>query len=70
MPIGRPRDIAPSEITPRDTFLRRRDLLAGVGAIAGGLAFGTQSPQAAKLSTVPGPFAVNERSLSTSPKPR
>jgi methionine sulfoxide reductase catalytic subunit len=64
MPIGRPRDIAPSEITPRDAFFRRRDLLAGFGAIAGGFAFGTEAPLAAKLNTVPGPFAVDEPKTS------
>ena len=43
MLIRRPSDIAPSEITPRDVYLRRRDFLAGVAAL-GAAALAARAP--------------------------
>ncbi len=61
--IAKPRPIAPSEITPREVYLRRREFLAGAAALglAGSLSF---PALAAKLSTVKGPFATDEKETS------
>ncbi len=60
MPAYRPPHISPSEITPKDIYLSRRSFIgaaaaAGIGLGAGGDAF------AAALSTVPGPYKLNEK---------
>lgn len=60
MPAYRPPHISPSEITPKDIYLSRRSFIgaaaaAGFGLGAGGDAF------AAALSTVPGPYKLNEK---------
>ena len=61
--IAKPRPIAPSEITPREVYLRRREFLAGAAALglAGSLSF---PALAAKLSTIKGPFATDEKETS------
>lgn len=60
MPAYRPPHISPSEITPKDIYLSRRSFIgaaaaAGFSLAAGGDAF------AAALSTVPGPYKLNEK---------
>ena len=57
--IGKPRDVHASEITPQGVYLRRRELLAGLGAA--GLA-GLASPdlQAAALKGAPSPLSTSE----------
>ena len=76
MRIRKPSDIPPSEITPKDLWLRRRDLIgaaaAGLGLTAAGALFGVALPrpasagaQEAKLPrVVPGPFGTDERPTS------
>ena len=60
MLIGKPRSIPGSEITPKDVFLRRRDVIAGLGAFGAGLgALAAPNAWAAKL-------AVTKSALSTS----
>ncbi|WP_400770023.1 protein-methionine-sulfoxide reductase catalytic subunit MsrP [Methylosinus sporium] len=49
-------DIAPSKITPRSLYLRRREFLAGLGA---GLAF-AGAAQATPLAATRSPFSTNE----------
>ncbi len=50
MLIAKPRQIAPSEITPRDVYLRRREFLAGAAAL--GLAGSLPFPALAEKLTV------------------
>ena len=60
MLLSKPRQIAPSEITSRDVYLRRRDFLAGAAAL--GLA--GASPGAAlaeKLNAVKSPLSTDEK---------
>jgi methionine sulfoxide reductase catalytic subunit len=63
MLIRRPSDIAPSEITPREVYLRRRDFLAGAAAL--GLAptlsalLGAEA-QAAPLTAAPSPLSTTD----------
>ncbi|MEW5881089.1 MAG: protein-methionine-sulfoxide reductase catalytic subunit MsrP [Pseudomonadota bacterium] len=61
---GAPRDIAPSEITPRSVWLRRRELLQA--AAAAGLAIAAtrgsaQPADARKLPAKPGPYSTMEK---------
>jgi sulfoxide reductase catalytic subunit YedY len=63
-PWSAPRDIAPSEITPRTVWMRRRELLRA--AAAAGLAIaaprGSAQPEAArKLTAKPGPYSTMEK---------
>jgi methionine sulfoxide reductase catalytic subunit len=63
MLIRRPSDIAPSEITPRDVYLRRREFLAGAAAL--GLGSGlpallSGSAQAAALAAEPSPLSTTD----------
>jgi sulfoxide reductase catalytic subunit YedY len=51
MNTRKPRDIAPSEITPRSIYLRRREFIAGAAALALGTGLG------GKLSAAPMPGA-------------
>ena len=53
MLIGAPRDFAPSEITPRAVYLRRREFLAGLGAA---LVAGSEATAAP-----PGPLSTDEK---------
>jgi methionine sulfoxide reductase catalytic subunit len=67
MLIKRPADIFPSEITPRDVYLQRREFLLGATALAGGL--GGMSLMgdpafAAKLEAAKSPFSTDEKMTS------
>jgi methionine sulfoxide reductase catalytic subunit len=46
MLIRRPSDIAPSEITPREVYLRRREFIAGVAALGLGAGLSATLPGA------------------------
>ena len=59
MLIGKPTDIAPSEITPRDVYLRRRDF------IAMGSAFGAAAAIGAPTRAGAAPLAAAKSTLST-----
>ena len=59
MLIRRPTEIAALEITPRDVFLRRRELLAGSAAF-GALAFAGFSARAAGLVGAKSAFSTDE----------
>jgi sulfoxide reductase catalytic subunit YedY len=65
MLIKRPSDVLPSEITPREVYLRRRELLLGAGSLgllaAAGLSAG--SAEAA-------PLAAEKSALSTTGEPQ
>ncbi len=60
MHIGKPRDIAPSEITSRNVYLRRREFIAAAAAAAfiGTIARGPAA--AAALQTVKSPLSTDE----------
>jgi sulfoxide reductase catalytic subunit YedY len=61
MLIRRPPDIAPSEITPRNVYLRRREFLAGaasLGLVAGLSTAGSSAAQAAPLAGEPSPLST------------
>ena len=59
MLIGKPRDIVPSEITPQGTYLRRREILAGMGALGLGIGMANAPPaSAAKLTVVKSPWSI------------
>jgi len=59
MLIRRPSDIQPSEITPKATYLSRRQWLAGAGMLS--LMLQPHHAQAAKLEGItPGPFPTDE----------
>ena len=61
MLIGKPRDIVPSEITPQGTYLRRREILAGMGALGLGIGMANAPPaSAAKLTVVKSPLSTSE----------
>jgi methionine sulfoxide reductase catalytic subunit len=63
MLIRRPPDIAPSEITPRDVYVRRREFLAGaasLGLIAGLSAAGSGRAHAAPLQAAPSPLSTTD----------
>jgi sulfoxide reductase catalytic subunit YedY len=63
-PLSAPRDIAPSEITPKSVWLRRRELLraaAAAGLVIGAQRAGAQSESSRKLQTRPGPFSTMEK---------
>lgn len=59
MLIRRPNDIPASEITPRDVFLNRRQLLAAAGASGFAAAF-PHMAAAAPLQAVKSPYSTNE----------
>jgi methionine sulfoxide reductase catalytic subunit len=63
MLIKRPADIASSEITPRDVYLRRREFLTGSAALIGAASMlgGSRAAMAAKLETIKGPFGTDEK---------
>ncbi|QFU17161.1 protein-methionine-sulfoxide reductase catalytic subunit MsrP [Microvirga thermotolerans] len=63
MPIRRRSDILPSEITPREIYLNRRQIIAG----AAGLALASGLPATARagsLATVKSPFSTDEKPTS------
>jgi methionine sulfoxide reductase catalytic subunit len=63
MLIKRPSDIAPSEITPRGAYLRRREFLAGAAAL--GLIGTTATPtRAAPLQTVKSPLSTTGETVT------
>jgi sulfoxide reductase catalytic subunit YedY len=68
MLIRRPFDIAPSEITPREVYLRRRQLLAGAAALGAAGAFLGTLPagraQAAPLQAAKSPLSTTEEPLT------
>lgn len=61
MLIGKPSDIKPSEITPRDLYLDRRGLLAGAGALGLGAAF---PAAAATLTYAKSPLSTTGEALT------
>lgn len=63
MLLSKPRQIAPSEITPRDVYLRRRDFLAGAAALglAGSLPC---AALAEKLNAAKSPLSTDEKPTS------
>ncbi len=68
MPIRRPSDIAPSEITPRDVYLRRREFLAGaaaLGLIPGLSAMLSTEALAAPLKAGPSPLSTTDEDKTT-----
>src|SRR5262245_59281737 len=65
MLIKRPSDIAPSEITPKGVYLRRREFLAGAASF--GL-FGTMST-ALPASAQAAPLQAAKSPLSTTSEP-
>jgi sulfoxide reductase catalytic subunit YedY len=68
MLIKRPPDIAPSEITPREVYLRRREFLAGaasVGLVSGLSAAFAPDAEAAPLKTEPSPLSTTDEQKSS-----
>jgi methionine sulfoxide reductase catalytic subunit len=68
MLIGKPPDIAPSEITPRAVYLRRRELLAGAASL--GLVSGLSvalppKVEAAPLKAEPSPLSTTGERLNS-----
>ena len=63
MLIRRPSDIASSEITPRDIYLRRRDFLAGTAAIGAAGFFGAPA-LAAKLDAAKSKYSTDDKLTS------
>ena len=71
MLIKKPADIAPSEITPKALYLRRREFIQGIAAgagliAAGGLGALAVSPEVRAQTKIPG---VKESPFSTDEKP-
>ena len=68
MLIKRPPNIAPSEITPREVYLRRREFLAGaasLGLVAGLSAAGSGDAEAAPLKGEPSPLSTTGEALNS-----
>jgi sulfoxide reductase catalytic subunit YedY len=65
MLIPRPSDIPPSEITPREHYLRRREFMAGAAAIGLGAAITTMCARTAKAA----PLQASKSPLSTTEEP-
>ena len=64
MHIAKPRDIAPSEITPKGIYLRRRELLAGAAALGmTGLLTGARA-MAAPMQGAKSPLSTDEAPTS------
>ena len=67
MLIRRPSDIQPSEITPRDRYLQRRQFIAGASALGLGTAIaalGGKSANAAPLQASKSPLSTTEEPLT------
>jgi sulfoxide reductase catalytic subunit YedY len=67
MLIRRPSDIAPSEITPREVYLRRREFLAGaaaLGLLPGLSALFSAEAHAAPLTAAPSPLSTIDEEKS------
>ena len=67
MLIRRPSDIQPSEITPRDRYLQRRQFIAGASALGLGTAIaalGGKSAKAAPLQASKSPLSTTEEPLT------
>ncbi len=60
MLIGKSRDVRPSEITPRDAYLHRRGLLAGIGAVGLGALAGGADATAATLIAAKSALSTTE----------
>ena len=60
MYIRKPRDIAPSEITPRSIYLRRREFIAGAAALAIGAGLGGRLAGAAPMPGAKSPLSTDE----------
>jgi hypothetical protein len=64
MPTRRPSDIAPSEITPREVYLRRREFIAGAAALGLGAGLAAALPgksaQAAPLQGAKSPLSTTD----------
>ena len=67
MLLRRPCDIAPSEITPRELYLRRREFLAGAASLAllPGVSALLSDAQAAPLTAAPSPLSTTDEDKST-----
>jgi sulfoxide reductase catalytic subunit YedY len=63
MLIGRPQDIASSEITPREVYLNRRALLAGTAGLIGAAVL-PDGAAAAPLSASKSPLSTDEKPTS------
>jgi sulfoxide reductase catalytic subunit YedY len=60
MLIRQPSDIAPSEITPRGVYLRRRELIAGAGALGLAAALPAVRADAAPLQAAKSPLSTTD----------
>ena len=63
MLIRRPSDIAPSEITPRGVYLRRREFLAGAAAL-GMIGLTTTRAHAAPLQAAKSPLSTTDETVT------
>ena len=61
MLIRRPPHIAPSEITPQNVYLRRRELLAGAAGLIAAAAFPARGAIAASLAAQKSAFSTTEK---------
>jgi sulfoxide reductase catalytic subunit YedY len=66
MLIRHPSDIAPSEITPREVYLRRREFLAGAAALGFGAGLAAALPTSRAAAT---PLQAAKSTLSTTNEP-
>jgi sulfoxide reductase catalytic subunit YedY len=68
MLIRRPSDVAPSEITPRDLYLRRREFITGAAALGLGAGLAAALPgaaaQAAPLQAARSPLSTTDEPLT------
>jgi sulfoxide reductase catalytic subunit YedY len=60
MLIRRPSDIRPSEITPRESYLRRREFLAGAAAFGALAALPGEAARASALQAAKSPLSTDE----------
>src|SRR5262245_36323251 len=64
MLIRRPSDIAPSEITPKSLYLRRREFMAGAAAFGLAAALGSRDGQAMPLQASKSPLSTIDEPLT------
>ena len=64
MLIRRPADILPSEITPREVYLNRRQWMAGAAGLALAAAALPEGVGAATLNAAKSPFSTDEKKTS------